>query len=152
MRSTDIDAQVGQIDRMRESDLFRDPDRPSTKFIGSRLRQDPRVRRAKARARTAAWRNDLDRLKRPEASDIGMALVTALVTSQNLLDMTKPEVRFVTAALEDLDARGFDRAQTLLVLRRLRNRLVAPDDRQGEESESTNVVVPSTRKTKSAPF
>lgn len=153
MRSSDVDNLVGQIDKTRESVFFRDPDRPSTKFIGSRQRQDPRVRRAKTRARTAAWRNDLDRLRRPESADIGKALVTALVTSKNLLDMTEPEIRFVTAALAELESRGFDRAQTLRVLRRLRNRMVDPGDRQGEESESTGpAIMPSSRKTTSALF
>lgn len=141
MRSSDIDDQVSQIDGIRESVLFRNPDRPSTRFIPVRkpAKQDPRIRRAKARARTAAWRNDLDRLKRPEARDIGMALLTAWVTFPDLLDVSKLEVRFVTAALDDLAARGFDRAQTLKVLRRLRNRMLNPDDRQGEESRENGV-------------
>jgi hypothetical protein len=99
--------------------------------------------------RTAAWRNDNDRRGRPEARDIGMSLVTALVTSQDLMSMTGPEVRFVTAALADLEARGFDRAQVLRVLRRLRNRLLDPGDRQGEESESTG---PASWETQSAIF
>jgi len=152
MRSADVDNQVGQIDQMRETDLFRDPDRPSTRFIKPRKRQDIRIRRAKGRARTSAWRNDLDRRRCPEARDIGMSLVVALVTSNDLLDMTNPEVRFVTAALADLESRGFDRAQTLLVLRRLRNRLVDSDDRQGEEVESKDVTEPAPEKSLSSLF
>lgn len=153
MRPSDIDRIVDQIDRSRESELFRNPDRPSTCFVPTRQRQDPRIRRAKARARTTAWRNNLDRLRRPEARDIGMSLVTALVTSEHLLSMTDVEVRFVTAALADLEARGFDRAQVLNVLRRLRNRLVDPGDRQSEESESTApAIVPSSWRTSPAPF
>lgn len=153
MRPTDIDRIVDQIDRTREFELFRNPDRPSTKFVPVRQRQDPRIRRAKARARTAAWRNNLDRLRRPEARDIGMSLVTALVTSDYLLAMTDVEVRFVTAALADLEARGFDRAQVLNVLRRLRNRLVDPGDRQSEESEATApAIVPASWGTSPAQF
>lgn len=153
MRPTDIDRIVDQIDRTRESELFRNPDRPSTKFVPVRQRQDPRIRRAKARARTAAWRNNLDRLRRPEARDIGMSLVTALVTSDYLLAMTDVEVRFVTAALADLEARGFDRAQVLNVLRQLRNRLVDPGDRQSEESEATApAIVPASWGTSPAQF
>lgn len=76
-----------------------------------------------------------------------------MVTSQDLLDMTKPEVRFVSAALADLEARGFDRAQTLKALRRLRNRLVDPDDRKGKESEPKGpAIVPSSSKTPPAIF
>ena len=57
----------------------------------------------KGRARTAAWRNDLDRRRCPEASVIGMSLVAALVTSNDLRNATAPELRFVTAALSDLE-------------------------------------------------
>jgi hypothetical protein len=153
LRPSDIDRVVGEIDRGRESEFWRDPDRPLTRFVPARGRQDPKVIKAKARARTAAWRNDLDRMRRPESRDIGMSLVTALVRSPDLLDMTEPEVRFVTAALADLSDRGFDRAQTLKVLRRLRNRLVDPDDRHGEDSESTGpAIVPSSSKTQSSIF
>ncbi|MBN9007146.1 MAG: hypothetical protein J0H40_17245 [Rhizobiales bacterium] len=63
-----------------------------------------------------------------------MSLVAALVTS-DLLNLTSAEVGFVTAALADLEARGFARDQVLLVLRRLRNRLL-PDDRKVGESPS----------------
>jgi hypothetical protein len=123
MRSPEVDHQVNQIDQSTKSAFFRDPDRPPTVFVKPRQRQDIRIRRAKTRARTAAWRNSLDRLKRPEAHEIGMALVTALVTSPDLSSMTGTEVRFVTAALADLDTRGFDRDQVLIVLRRLKARM-----------------------------
>lgn len=82
-----------------------------------------------------------------------MSLVTALVTSDYLLAMTDVEVRFVTAALADLEARGFDRAQVLNVLRQLRNRLVDPGDRQSEESEATApAIVPASWGTSPAQF
>jgi hypothetical protein len=153
LRQADVDKVVGQIDKRRESEFWRDPDRPSTKFVPVRRKQDPKIVKAKGRIRTAAWRNGLDRLGRPEVRDVGMALVTALVTSDHLLDMTEPEVRFVSAALADLEVRGFDRAQTLKVLRRLRNRLVDPDDRKGEDSESNGpAIVASSSETPSAIF
>lgn len=119
--------------------------RPSREFVPVRRRQDPEVKRIRAQQRTAAWRAEGDRLRRPEARDIGMALISALVTSPDLLDMTGGELRFVGAALADLEARGFDREQTKRVLRRLRNRMVDPDDRQGEESETTGpAIVPTS--------
>jgi hypothetical protein len=153
LRPSDVDRIVDQIDKRRESEFWRDPDRPSTKFVPARRKQDPKIVKAKGRTRTAAWRNACDRLGRPEAREIGMAMVTALVTSEHLLDMTEQEVRFVSAALSDLEARGFDRAQTLMVLRRLRNRLVALDDRKGEDSESEGpAIVPSSSKTPPAIF
>ena len=58
--------------------------------------------------------------------------------------MTDPELEFVSVALADLAARGFDPEETKRVLRRLRNRLVDPGDRQGEESESTNAAISPT--------
>jgi hypothetical protein len=144
-RSDDVAEQVDRIDEFRREHFWRDPDRPCRQFVPVRQRQDPEIVRAKARARTAAWRNALDRRRAPEARDIGMSLVAALVTAPNLgRDMSLPEVEFVTAALADLAARGFDRAETLRVLRRLRNRMVDPGDRQGEESESTGPAITPT--------
>jgi hypothetical protein len=113
---------------MRESALWRDPDRPSGKFVPARRRQNPEVRKAKARARTAAWRTRLDRLRRPEARDVGMALLVSLVTSPHLDHaMTSGELRFVDAALADLKVRGFDLEQVKVVMRRVRRRLVDSD-------------------------
>jgi hypothetical protein len=153
LRPSNVDGIVDQINETRESEFWRDPDRPSTKFVPARRKQDPKIVKAKGRSRTADWRNACDRLGRPEARDIGMAMVTALVTSEHLLDMTGREVRFVSAALADLEARGFDRAQTLGVLRRLRNRVVDPDDRKGAASESRGTaIVSSSPKTQSAIF
>jgi hypothetical protein len=152
-RPSDVDRIVDQIDQRRESEFWRDPERPSTRFVPARQRQDPKIRQAKARARTAAWRNELDRMGRPECRDIGMSLVAALATSPDLMSMTGVEVRFVSVALADLEARGFDRRQVLLVLRRLRNRLVNPDDRKGEESESSGpATVPSSWERQSGLF
>jgi hypothetical protein len=154
LRSAEVDRVVAEIDKTRKTQFWRDPDRPSTTFVPvRRKKEDPQITRAKARARTAAWRNHLDRLRRPEARDVGMALVTALAASTDLLTMTEPEVRFVSAALSDLESRGFDRAQVLRVLRRLRNRLVDPGDRAGEHSEScSQPIVPSSWKTESTIF
>jgi hypothetical protein len=145
MRSEDVRRTVDRIDADRREHLFRMTDRPSTEFVPVRQRQHPDIVKAKAQARTAAWRMQGDRLGRPEARDIGMALVTALVTSDlSRLTVESGETTFITSALADLAARGFDRKQTLLVLRRLRNRLVDPGDRQGEESETTGAAIVPT--------
>jgi hypothetical protein len=128
VKTRSSDQEVDRIDRRRESEFWRDPDRPSGKFVPAGKRQDPMIRRAKARARTAAWRNRLDRLRRPEIREIGMSLVVALVTSPHLDHaMTDTELRFVDAALADLQARGFDLEQVKVVMRRIRRRLVDSD-------------------------
>jgi hypothetical protein len=140
-----LDPKVDRIDQRRESELWRDPDRPGGKLVPARQRQNPEVRKAKSRARTAAWRNRLDRLRRPEISEIGMSLVVALVTSPNLDgSMTDRELRFVDVALADLEARGFDLGQINLVLRRLRRRLVNSGVRQVDESDTAVSKTQST--------
>jgi hypothetical protein len=130
-------SEVNRIDRIRESEFWRDPDRPSVKFVPARQRQSPEVRRAKCRLRTAAWRNRLDRLRRPEIRDIGMSMVVALVTSPHLDHaMTDTELRFVDVALDDLQARGFDLEQVKIVLRRIRRRLSDSGDRSVKQSDT----------------
>jgi hypothetical protein len=147
VKPSNVDGIVDQINETREAEFWRDPDRPSTKFVPARRKQDPKIVKAKGRTRTAAWRNACDRLGRPEAREIGMAMVTALVRSEHLLDMTEQEVTFVSAALADLESRGFDRAQTLGVLRRLRSRVRDPDGRKAAASETpeTAIVVSSPK-------
>ena len=149
-----IAAEAADIRRMNQQYFERMADRPSTLFVPVRQRQDPEIRRVKAQMRTAAWRQECDRKRKPESRDVAMALLTALVTSEHLTAMTGRELRFVGAALADLEARGFDREQIKLVMRRLRNRLVDPGDREGEESETTGpAIVPSSWSTESAsPF
>ncbi|MDB6166015.1 MAG: hypothetical protein JWQ83_1155 [Lacunisphaera sp.] len=149
-----VDRAVADIRRSSAELFFRNDDRPSTEFVPVRRREDPEIRKAKAQARTAAWRMECDRQRRPESRDVGMALLIALVTSDHLRDMTSTELRFVGAALADLEARGFDREETKAVMRRLRNRLVDPGDRQGEDSETTGpAIAPSSWSTESSsPF
>jgi hypothetical protein len=96
-KPSEVDRIVGQIDETRREEHWRNPDRPNGQFVKKRRRQDPTITKAKTRVRTAVWRNGLDRLGRPEVNVIGMALVTSLATSPNLLDMTELEVRFIAA-------------------------------------------------------
>lgn len=112
------------INTATQAYFFRDPDRPSTSYVPKRPKQDPDVKRAKAKMRTAAWRARRDQDKCPETRDIGMSLLTALVTSPDLGNMTGPAVRIVGAALADLEARGFDREQIKLVMRRFRSQVI----------------------------
>jgi hypothetical protein len=55
LRPSDVDGIVDQINETRESEFWRDPDRPSTKFVPARRKQDPKIVKAKGRSRTAAW-------------------------------------------------------------------------------------------------
>ena len=60
--------------------------------------------RAEGRIRTAAYRNGLDRRNCPTTSQIGMAIVLALVTS-TLHDLTDADRGILGRALVDLNAR-----------------------------------------------
>jgi hypothetical protein len=126
-----IDAIVAVLDETRETEYFRNPDRPSGRFIQNRRWQDPEVSRAKARIRTAHWRNRMDARGAPTASQIGMAMVKSLVTSR-LDELTDAERSLIGRALVELQVRGFCIVETKNVLRKLRNRLVDEADRPGE--------------------
>jgi hypothetical protein len=121
MRQPEIDRIVAAIDETRTAELFRNPDRPS---VGRRARRrlDPAIVKAKARARAAAWRNDLDRRGRPEIATIGMAMVRALVSARRN-DLTSGDMDIVGRALVDLREAGYDLGETLTVLRRLRDKV-----------------------------
>jgi hypothetical protein len=63
-------------------------------------------------------------------------LCVALVTS-NLNELTDCERSLIGRMLDDLRLRGFDLKESLQTLRRLRNRMMDPMDRQGEPTETT---------------
>ncbi len=123
-KDTDVAQRVAELDRERQEYFFRDVDRPSTRSVTSRSHQDPQLARANGRLRTAAWRNRVDRLRRPELRDVGMALLRALVTSPDLPHLSGPGLRILTAALTDLEGRGFDRQQIRFVCKRFRKSLL----------------------------
>ncbi len=125
----DVDRIVDQIDVTRIAEHFRNPDRPDARFARSRGRQDPKIRRAKGRVRTAHYRNRLDQAKRPSTYQIGMALVISLVTADSE-SMSRSDWNLVGRALADLQSRGFDLLEVKGSLRKLRNRMVDPADRR----------------------
>jgi hypothetical protein len=59
-KPSDVDRIVAKIDETRIAEHWRNPDRPDAKFVKRRRRQDPKITRAKTRARTAVYRNRLD--------------------------------------------------------------------------------------------
>lgn len=136
-KTSEIDRTVAMIDETRASEHFRNPDRPNPRFVKTRRRQDPAVRRAKARLRTAAYRNRLDQRRAPPVNTIGMALVTAFVTS-SMSSMTDNDWNLVGRAMVALQHRGFDLAEVKDALRRFKARVV---DRK-IDSDHTPVVTP----------
>ena len=124
----DVDRIVSQIDETRMAEHFRNPDRPDSRFVKPRRRQDPAIRRAKGRLRTAAYRNRLDQRAAPSTTQIAMSLVVALVTSR-LDALTEVDRGIVGRMLTDLQNRGFSVSESHAMLRRLRDRIVDPADR-----------------------
>lgn len=139
VKSDDVDLIVDQIDETRVAEHFRNPDRPSTRFIKPRRRQDPAIGRAKTRLRTAHYRSRLDQRCAPSTAEIGMALVVALVTSPSSSSMSRSDWNLVGRALADLQARGFDLREVKSTLRRLRGRMIDPAD-GGAEPGNLNTL------------
>jgi hypothetical protein len=76
----------------------------------------------------------MDSRAAPDVREIGMALVYSLITSR-LSELTWTDKDILARALQDLQARGYDLHEAKATLRRLRNRMVDPGDRQGEPDD-----------------
>jgi hypothetical protein len=141
----DVD-RISEMDETRRALFYRDPERPDDSFFKSRGRVHVEVRRAQQRLRTSRWRSERERRKAPTVQQIGMALVEALVTSDHadLVDRSSQNFGLVKRALLNLEARGYNLDETKQALRRRRNRMVDPADRQGEASESTGAPITPT--------
>lgn len=113
---------VESIDNERELTWFRTGSYSRRKGA----RQPKEVIKAKSRARTSRWRAMNDQAERPEASDIAMALLHALLRS-NLRALTGDERTLVGAALIDLHKQGYKLSEVLHVCKRVRRRLVGED-------------------------
>jgi hypothetical protein len=130
-KPSDVDRLVAQIDETRVAEHWRNPDRPDAKFVKRRRRQDPKITRAKTRARTALYRNRLDQRGAPTTHQIGMAMVMSLVTAR-LDELTAADRGLVRRALVDLQGRGFSVVEARNMLLKLRARMVDPADGEGE--------------------
>jgi hypothetical protein len=134
LKADDVDRTVAQIDETRIAEHWRNPDRPNGQFVRPVRQQDPKITRAKTRARTAHYRNRLDQRGAPTTYQIGMAMVAALVTAKR---MSRSDWNLVGRALADLQSRGFDLLEMKSSLCKLRNRMVDPADREDEHAESS---------------
>lgn len=125
-KTSEIDRIVARIDETRVAEHFRNPDRPDSRFVRARRRQDPAIRKAKTRLRTAHYRARLDQRRSPATSVIGMALVAALVTAKRS-EMSREDWNLVARALLDLQRRGFDLAEIKDTLQRFKRRVMTVD-------------------------
>lgn len=138
----EAEAEVVQINEIKKTNFFRDPDRPDSRYVRSTVRVPPEVRKAKAALRTARYRSELDRAKRPTTHDVGMALAVALATTDWRSELTSLDYDLLRRALLDLQARGFSIDGAKKTMRRLRIRLIDPADRAGEPDENCGMPIP----------
>jgi hypothetical protein len=75
---------VSHIDLLKQQYHPRSESRARSRTIEHAGRPDPALRKAKDRLRNAAWRNEQDQLRRPEAAVIAMALLKALCTIESV--------------------------------------------------------------------
>jgi hypothetical protein len=134
-------AEVAQIEETKKTRFYRDPDRPDSRYVRSRVRVAPEVKKAKASLRTARYRSEMDRMKRPTTHDVGMSLAVALATTNWRSMLTPLDYDLLQRALLDLQARGFSIDGAKKTMRRLRIRLVDPADREGEPDESCGMPI-----------
>lgn len=97
---TETDRIAAAIDETRTTEHWRDHDcRPDAKAFRSRGRVDPQIVRSQTRLRTAAWRNQMDRRRAPDAREIGMS-----AANQDRRRTAAP--RYLVGALHKLSQRG----------------------------------------------
>jgi hypothetical protein len=111
------------IDRVRLTSFQRSGSRPVGKLRRPPSETKKALTRASGRLRTAAYRINLDRNKKPESSVVGMALLAAVVTQTSLKSFDAASVSIVTAAFADLEQRGYARSEIEAVFRRIRKML-----------------------------
>ena len=81
VNQNEVDRIVARLDETRAAEYYRNHERPDARFVKARRRQDPSIGRAKARIRTANYRNRCDERGAASTHEICMAMVVALVTA-----------------------------------------------------------------------
>jgi hypothetical protein len=119
---------IQTIDHVRLTGFQRAATRPCGKLRHPPSEMAKAHTRASGRLRTAAYRINLDRHKKPESSVVGMALLAAVVTQTSLKSFDAVSVSIVTAAFADLQERGYERSEIEAVFRRFRKMLVSRPD------------------------
>ena len=117
---------VAEIDAARSAYFERSPDRPQAR-IRVRSRKPEEIKKAESRMRTAAWRQENDKLRRPEGFAVAMQFLVSTVSLAREsgfegLDAFRPSEAAFQHALDELVARGFDRDAAKAVFKRLTRR------------------------------
>lgn len=121
--------QIAELNHRRVTEFERSEHRPDSKTAPRRERMSLDEKRARDRLRTASWRTENDQLKRPEANVIGMALLKAVCTA-SAGDFDADSTSILSTALLDLHRRGFALTEVKEVMRRLRIRYKAEDEKR----------------------
>jgi hypothetical protein len=133
-------ATVDDIDRARREYFERDPDRADARCVRKRSRDTKDVTKAKTRYRTAAWRSQNDKLKRPEGATAALQFllstvaVARLAGRSELAVFAESEAAF-QHALDELESKGFDRDECKAVFKRLTKRTDRKSCAAGEKTE-----------------
>jgi hypothetical protein len=122
-----IEQSVAEIDAGRAAYFTRSPDRPRARLI-AQSKKPLEIKKAESRLRTAAWRQENDKLKKPEGAAAAMQFLVSTVSlargaGLEGLDAFRPSEAAFQHALDELVARGFDREAAKSVFRRLTRRL-----------------------------
>ncbi len=115
---------VSEIDQIKELTFERLPDRPDGAIIRvPRAKLAKEEARALQRLRTAAWRQQNDRRRRPTSDQVARALLVAVCASPDFLALVDSEISVVRIAVDDLVERGFRLDEIQDVMRGIRRRV-----------------------------
>jgi hypothetical protein len=122
-----VQQTVAEIDAGRRQYFERDPDRPQAR-ARARSKKPDEVKKAESRLRTAAWRHENDKQRRPEGFAVAMQFLVSTVSLAREsglegLEAFRPSEQAFQHALSELVARGFDRQAAEAVFRRLTRRV-----------------------------
>lgn len=112
-------ATVDQIDQAKLEYFSRSPDRPESRAVRRRPCQPKEIVKAKTRLRTAAWRSENDKLKRPESYTVAVAFMLAALRVEGVKHLDPMVSPVFSAMVKDLIARGYDGDEVCKVVRRL---------------------------------
>ena len=120
-----IQQTLAEIDAARQQYFERDPHRPQGR-VRARSRKSDEIKKAETRMRTAAWRNQLDRIGRPESDTVAIQFLMCLIevgreSGYEVEDL--PETRKAFDKLFAVMAeRGFQRGEVEAVIKRMTRR------------------------------
>jgi hypothetical protein len=121
-----VQQTVAEIDAAKGAYFERSADRPQGR-VRARSRKPAEILKAESRMRTAAWRHENDKQRRPEGFAVAMQFLVSTVSlaresGLDGLDAFRPSEAAFQHALSELVARGFDMEASKAVFRRLTRR------------------------------